>query len=205
MASRERGVKEIVLEVVLEYRPEDLRSWRGGRKDRAAQARARAGMGQQTSCQFAEHFTLALYQKGGWRGHRFYALDEPVRDPRAAAGLADARRCFSAGQLNALAQERAGSASAIAEPSLFLFRSTGEALFLEVTKGRERVPQEQLQGLAQIRRVLGAEVGVVYVKPHGPWYQPRHWELDLAAGCGRLLPRERETSSPLASLWNTMR
>jgi hypothetical protein len=162
-------------------------------------------MAQPTSCQFAEHFTLALYRKGGWDGHRYYALSEPVRDPRAAAGLAHVRRCFGEESLSALAQERAGMATEIALPSLFLFRSTGEVLFLEVTRGRERVPQAQLQGLAQIRRILGAEVGVVYVKPHGPWYEPRHWELDLAAGCGRLLPRERDYGPPLTGLWNMER
>jgi len=193
-------VKEIVLEVVLEFRPEDLRKWRGGRKLRAAQA-ALEGLGEQPGCQFAEHLTLARYRQGGWCGHRFYAMvDQAPDDPRAGAGQADLRRCFRAEQLRALAQEC--SASDV-EPSLFLFRSNGEALFLEVTKGRERVLPERLQRLAQIRRVLGAEVGVVYVKPHGPWYQPRQWELDLASSSGRLLPRERESSAKLAGLWNS--
>ena len=194
-------MKEIVLEVVLEYRPEELRKWRGGRRIRAAESRVPATSAHPPACQFAEHFTLSLYRKAGWSGHRFYGLDEQApRDARAAAGHIDVRRCFSAVQLQALARERGISA---ADPSLFLFRSSGDALFLEVTKGRERVPPERLQGLAQIRRVLGADVGVVYVKPHGPWYEPRQWELDLAAGSGRLLPRERESSSAsLAGLWN---
>jgi hypothetical protein len=205
LASAERGVKEIVLEVVLEYRPEDLRAWRGGRKFRAAETHALAHLGQQTSCQFAEHFTLDLYRKGGWCGHRFYALAGPAPDPRAAAGYADALRCFGAEPLRALAQERASCGCECAEPSLFLFRPTGEALFLEVIKGRERLSELQLQGLARIRRILGVGVGAVYVKPHGPWYQPRQWELDLDAGCGRLLAREREGGASLAGLWRTAR
>jgi hypothetical protein len=200
LASAERGVKEIVLEVVLEYRPEDLRRWRGGRKVRAAETHALAHLGQQTTCQFAEHFTLDLYRKGGWCGHRFYALDGSAHDPRAVAGYADALRCFDAQSLHALAQERE-----CAEPSLFLFRPAGEALFLEVIKGRERLSEQQLQGLARIRRALGVGVGVVYVKPHGPWYQPRQWELDLDAGCGRLLPRDREGGVSLAGLWHAAR
>jgi hypothetical protein len=205
MASAERGLKEIVLEVVLEYRPEDLRAWRGGRRLRAAEAQAIAHLGQQASCQFAEHFTLALYRKGGWCGHRFYALAGPARDPRAAAGYADALRCFGAESLRDLAQECAGSPFQYAEPGLFLSKPSGEALFLEITKGRERLSEQQLQGLARIRSILGAGVGAVYVKPRGPWYQPRQWELDLTAGCGRLLPREREPSVSLAGLWPTAR
>ena len=67
------------------------------------------------------------------------------------------------------------------EPDLFLYMENGPKLFLEVKKEHDRVSSAQLECLAQIRGVLKAEVGIIYVVKHGRQHKPRTFDLDLSA------------------------
>ena len=64
------------------------------------------------------------------------------------------------------------------EPDVFLYRESGEMLFLEVKKESDRVSEEQLKCLAQIREVLGADVGIVYLKEETRNYSPKTYNLN---------------------------
>lgn len=196
-------MKEILHELVLEYRPEDLRSWRSGRRPPWLDGEVPAHVRSHPSCHFGEYYTLARYRGNGWRGHRLCVLAGAAAEgAEREEAYADMLDCFGADRLDALAEERraCGMRDAIGGAALFLLRPTGEHLFLEVKKGRERVGDAHLHGLALIRRILSAEVGIVYLKQHGTWYEPRQYELDLSQGRGKQLRRESEPSA-LAAAW----
>lgn len=71
------------------------------------------------------------------------------------------------------------------EPDLFLYMDNGPKLFLEVKKDTDKVFDAQLECLAQIRRVLGAEIGIVHLVPYGSQYTPKVFELDLVTYKGK--------------------
>jgi len=63
----------------------------------------------------------------------------------------------------------------------------GHTLFLEVKKGSDRVRSAQLRAWAGIKAILGADVGVVYLRREAQIYTPKTYELDLQKRCGRVL------------------
>lgn len=77
--------------------------------------------------------------------------------------------------------------SGIGEPDIMLFDSEGRTLFLEVKKGADKISEAQLTCLAQIKSVLGADVGIVYLREENQKYRPKRYELDLHHHCGRLV------------------
>lgn len=68
-----------------------------------------------------------------------------------------------------------------------LFDDDGNTLFLEVNKERDKISGAQLTCLAQISSVLGAEVGIVYLREENQKYNSKKYELDLMDHSGRLI------------------
>ena len=63
----------------------------------------------------------------------------------------------------------------------------GPELFLEVKKEGDRVSAAQLECLAQIKSMLKAEIGIVYLVKHGHQHTPKTFELDFETFQGKAL------------------
>ena len=181
-------MKHIIQETVIRYRVEDLDAWKQGTKEAWLQGPLPAHVANQPEYHFGEYYVLSHFKAAYWSGHRFYALGnwEPANE-KIAAGRADIERCFSYQRLSAFRQARelSGRSDGKGEPDLFLFMDQGQTLFLEVKKGNDRLSEAQMQCLAQIKAILCAEVGVVYLATFGQNYKPKSFELDLVnhVGC----------------------
>jgi VRR-NUC domain len=183
---------EVLDELVLDYPLHDLADWIAGRRSRWLSGPVPTQVSSQPAYHFGEYFVLEHYRQLGWRGHRFYALGswEP-HNSKLAEGRKALASCFSQSALTQFraVRESCGRADGKGEPDLFLAREDGAALFLEVKKQHDRVSPEQLQCLAQIRAILKAGVGIVYLRLAGSPYRPKRYELDLSAMSGQQVAR----------------
>jgi VRR-NUC domain len=179
---------EVLEEIVLDYQPHDFADWVAGRRSRWISGPVPAQVSNQPAYHFGEYFVLNHYRRLGWCGHRFYALGSWEPDnSKLAEGREALASCFSPSALTLYraVRESCGRADGKGGPDLFFSREDGTALFVEVKKQRDRVSLEQLQCLAQIRAVLKAGVGIVYLRLAGAPYRPKRYELDLSAMNGR--------------------
>ena len=184
----------VIKEEVLKYQLSDLADWKAGKRQQWLQGTAHPHVANQPNYHFGEYFVIAHYARLGWQGHRFYALgnwepnSQKLKDGRDALA-----RTFEPCKLAEfrLAREACGRLDGKGEPDVFLVHPVHGALFLEVKKGRDRTSPEQLECLAQIRGILGANVGVVYLAKAGVPHTPRIYELEFnrngdAKSTGRL-------------------
>ena len=172
----------VINEIVLEYHASDLLDWKSGKREKWLEGISPAHVANQPSYHFGEYFVIAHYAKLGWQGYRFYALgDWEPNSPKLKEGREALARTFDSGKLAEFrrAREACGRIDGKGEPDVFLVHPEHGALFLEVKKGQDRISPEQLECLAQIRGILGANVGVVYLSEDGVPHTPRKYELEF--------------------------
>jgi hypothetical protein len=170
-------------ETVLVYHPSDLADWKAGRREKWLNGCLPAHVLNQPTYHFGEYFVLADYSKDGWKGHRFYALgDWEPTNPKLQEGRDAIERCFEKEKLDEFRRKRVecGRSDGKGEPDLFLHHPNGGSLFLEVKKERDQVSREQLECLGQIRGILHADIGIVYLAKAGVPYRPKRYELDVS-------------------------
>lgn len=180
----------ILKEIVIPYDPQDLLDWSNGFKGKFISGDVHSHVKNQPKYHFGEYFVLDHYAKLGLSGHRFYALGEwEPNSEKLRIGRAALFECFSPDLIEKFrtARERCGRSDGKGEPDVFLLNGDGQATFLEVKKGADRVSEEQLQCLAQIRSILGAEVGIVYLVEAGRQYVPKYYKLDLSSYRGEVI------------------
>jgi hypothetical protein len=177
-------------EIVLRYSREQRDEW-----NRADEAGKRALIPtfhevhpmvvRQPRYHFGEFFTLRhFHQTEGWLGFRFFVLGyvSDFENARYAPGGEQVRRMFPKAKLDALIVARGAGRSDAGDPDLFLYKPTGEAMFLEVKVGADRLHADgrQLQALAQIRHYLGCKAEVVHLVESGATYAPRTYWVEMA-------------------------
>lgn len=157
-----------ITETVIEYHPDDLANWKRGEKAKFLSGISPAPeILNQPTHHFGEYFVLSYFKKAGWKGFHHYALGEwEPNNKKYDEGRQKIRESFSSQQLSILRKKRelipcdkAGKG----EPDLFLYMDKGPKLFLEVKKESDRKSPAQLRCLAQIKAILGAEIGVIYL------------------------------------------
>jgi len=181
-------------EVILAYQPAELARWKQGHRDLIpAGTESRDIVANQPSYHFGEHYVLAHFMREGWSGYPDYLL-MPEVEPRIArhqSGRKMLERIALPERLLALRLARRQSEDGrkgYGEPDLFLYKSSGEMLFLEVKKQGDTVMDRQLICLAQIRQYLKAEAQLVYLQEAGKRPRtPKVFEVDLASSMVRRL------------------
>ena len=180
-------MRYVIEETILEYQPSDLADWKAGQRERWLKGEAPAHVANQPSFHFGEYFVLAHYALLGWQGYRFYALGNwEATNPKLKDGRDALARTFKQGTLDEFRQARdaCGRSDGKGEPDIFLVHPQFGSLFLEVKKGSDRISPEQLECLAQIRGILRAGIGIVYLVKAGVPYLPKQHELDIGATRG---------------------
>ena len=176
-------------EKVLPYRAEQHEAWTAGDKSLVPPWHpVHDIVRNQPTYHFAEFLTLDHYHRTeGWRGFRFFVLGVPsdMGNERYAPGGEMIDRLISPDKLTAFRRARSTDPRefkfAKGEPDLFLYKDGGDAMFLEVKKGKDApdAEQYQLRCLSQIRSILGIRAEIVYVVEEGKLYNPRRHEYDL--------------------------
>jgi len=153
-----------ITELVLTYTQNELDSWKKGDKSLVPDwVDISDVIYNQPNYHFGEYYVLRYFGNTGWRGFVDYGIGtwEP-ENHRYDKGRKKIEDIFSFSKLSKIRRIREGLSSG--EPDVFLYRNSGETLFLEVKKENDRISQEQLVCLAQIKGILESEVGVVYLK-----------------------------------------
>lgn len=153
-----------ITETVLAYEQRELDAWRDGDKSLVPGWLSIPDIVlNQPAYHFGEYFVLRHYSQRGWKGFVHYAIGEwEPGIQRYDKGRAKVEELFAGVRLDKIREVRRGLSSG--EPDLFLYNDVGEALFIEVKKQSDRIKPEQLQCLAQIRTILQARVGIVYLR-----------------------------------------
>ena len=174
-------------EIVLTYKSTQLDDWKKGDKSLIpAVIEIPDDVLNQQSYHFGEYFVLNYYMGKGWKGFVDYAIgDWEPNNKKYDNGRKVLEELFSYARLSKIKSIRAGLLSG--EPDVFLYKETGETLFLEVKKEQDKIFSEQLVCLAQIKAILKADVGVVYLKEESKTYTPNIYELDLDEHSGRVI------------------
>ncbi|BCT69431.1 hypothetical protein NNRS527_03054 [Nitrosospira sp. NRS527] len=191
-----------ITETVIKYREEDLTAW----KNIEEKMKLLEGYSppqdvfNQPTYHFGEYFVLNYFKKAQWSGYRFYALGEwEPNNPKVLEGREKIKEMFTIQKLEEFRRQRvlSGHAAGQGEPDLFLYMESGPTLFLEVKKGGDRVSPAQLTCLAQIKAILEADVGIVYLAKYGQKYKPKTYELNLETfeGCLHVSPEEKSNIS----------
>jgi hypothetical protein len=168
-------------ETIIEYHPDDLEAWKNGIKDKWLEGRkVPPEVYHQTRYHFGEYFVLNYFEKARWHGYCFYSFSESGLE-KLQEGQKKIAELFPIDGLAAFRDIRSRSIYPVGkgEPDLFLYMDNGPKLFLEVKKERDRVSAAQLECLAQIRGILKAEIGIVYLVKHGHQHTPKTFELDF--------------------------
>lgn len=176
-------------ERVLRYRPEQYAAWKAGDKSLVPSwHEIHDIIRNQPNYHFAEFLTLDHFARtAGWQGFRFFVLGvvADMRHDRYAPGGRMIEKLFPADRLRALRMARSTDEReyryAKGEPDLFLYKDSGETLFLEVKKGQDApdTEQYQLRCLSQIRSILGCPAEIVYVAKEGVGYEPKRYTYQL--------------------------
>ncbi len=172
-------------EIVLKFRTPELKAWIAGDKSLTLPFIELDSMIlNQNAYHFGEIFTIDhFWRQSGWLGFRFFALGawEPeVR--RYEKGRRMIERMTDASRLATLRRVRCADPRELkgkGEPDVFLYKSSGEMMFLEVKKGADKIDEYQLRCLSQVRQVLGCAAEIVYLCEEGRLYRPKTYEYDL--------------------------
>ncbi len=178
-------------EIVLTYRAEQYEAWTRGDKSLIPPFHPTHDIVlNQPRYHFGEFLTLDHFHRAeAWLGFRFFALGvtADLNHPRYAPGGEMIHRMIPANRLESFRNARSTDPreyrNAKGEPDLFLYKPTGEVLFLEVKKGQDSPDNEryQLRCLTQIRSILGCRAEIVYVREERQRYSPRTYTIDLEA------------------------
>lgn len=148
-------------EEVLEYEQHQLDQWKAGDKSLIPDfLDIYSDYQNQPSNHFGEIFVLDHYNKNyGWKGFRFYALGtwEP-NNPKYDRSRKKIGELFSKEKMVRFWTSRVqeDKRSGKGEPDLMLYNDEGEVLFIEVKKESDKIFDEQLRCLAQIKAILNA-------------------------------------------------
>lgn len=177
-----------IAETVIEYPGDDLAAWKIGDKKKLLEGHIPPGdVFNQPTYHFGEYFVLNYFMKARWFGYRFYALGEwEPNNPKVLEGRKKIEEIFAKQKLAEFRRQRAlsGCAGGKGEPDLFLYMESGPTLFLEIKKEGDNVAPAQLTCLAQIKSILEADVGIVYLAKYGEQYKAKTYELDLETFVG---------------------
>jgi hypothetical protein len=169
-------------EVVLTYGPEELARWKSGDKWLIPPfAECYPIVKNQPAYHFGEYFTFDhFYRSEGWKGFRFFVLN-CVGDYEYARYGPGGRKIEQMVGKQRLEQFRVACEHMFAgEPDLFLYKDSGEMLFLETKKGEDRINETQLRCLAHIRSILGARAEIVYLCEAGEGrHDPRTYWIEI--------------------------
>jgi hypothetical protein len=185
-------MKHIIEEQILVYEQEQLNQWKSGDKSLIPHfIDLHSDYKNQQSYHFGEIFVISAFHRlQGWKGFRFYALGtwEPNnqkydRSREMIAKLFPARKLAEFRE----ARREQDRTSGKGEPDVMLYNDNGQSLFLEVKKGSDKIFDAQLTCLAQIKSILGAEIGIIYVREESQKYTPKKYELDLLNHSGRAI------------------
>ena len=171
----------VVPEIVLPYPPALYEAWKAGDKSLIpGWVDVPAIVSNQPSYHFGEYFVLRHYADLGWRGYVHFAIGtwEPSIE-KYRSGREKVEDVFGPERLGRIRAVSSEVRDGKGEPDVFLYKDTGETLFLEVKKGSDRVAPAQLECLAQIHAVLGADVGVVYLREEGRVRRPKSYALPV--------------------------
>ena len=182
-------VQHTFTEIVLPYQAEQYEAWKRGDKSLIpAFHECHDIVVRQPSHHFGEFFVLDHFHRhGDWLGYRFFALTvtADLDHPRYAPGGLQIQKMFPAAKLAAFRRARSFDPREYVhgkgEPDLFLFKSSGEMLFLEVKKGTDSPDDEQyqLRCLAQIRSILGCGAEMVYLRNEMQAYSAKTYTVDV--------------------------
>lgn len=179
-------MRHVFEEIVLRFTPEQREAWNSGDKSLIpAFHEVHPMILNQPTYHFGEFFTMNHFHRtAGWLGYRFYVLAylDDFKNPRYAKGGHQIRKTFAPDRLRALIDARGKGRTDGGDPDVFLYKPTGEAMFLEVKVGKDRIDKlgAQLQSLAQIRTFLGCRAEVVHLIPEGERYTPRKYWVEMA-------------------------
>jgi hypothetical protein len=168
-------------ETIIEYHPDDLEAWKTNKKDKWLEGRVvPPEVFHQSRYHFGEYFVLNYFEKALWRGYCFYSFSKSSLE-KLQEGQNKISELFPSDRLTAFRDVRSRSKyqEGKGEPDLFLYMDNGPKLFLEVKKESDRVSAAQLECLAQIRGILNAEIGIVYLVKHNHQHTSKAFELDL--------------------------
>ena len=167
-------------ETLIEYHPDDLDAWKRGEKKKWLGGRVvPPEVYNQPRYHFGEFFVLNYFEKARWHGFCFYSFDSSLE--KYQEGHKKLTELFPDDRLVAFRDVRSRSSfpEGKGEPDLFLYMENGPTLFLEVKKEQDQVSPAQLEYLAQIRAILKAEIGIVYLVKHSHQHVPKTFELNL--------------------------
>jgi hypothetical protein len=182
-------------ELVLSYPKEQFDAWKRGDRsvipafhevpDKVRNQQAK-GMGHN----FIEFFVLNYFHRTeGWKGHRYFVLGrlEDMKHAHYARGGEQIAKTISPNRLAAFRKARSLDPKerihAKGEPDLFLYKETGERMFLEVKRSTDKLDRDnyQLRCLAQIRSILDCRAEIVHVREENERYTPRAHTIEFEA------------------------
>lgn len=168
-----------ILETVFTYPDSLLIEWKDGKKDWIPETLfVPNDVFTQQNFHFGEYYALKKYMQLGWQGTAFYALgDWELNNPKYTEGRELVNRYVDPIRLSMLKALRKGISKG--EPDLMLYKEDGSLMFVEVKKQSDRVSTEQLVCLAQIKSILGCEVGITYLAEEKRNYTAKTYELDV--------------------------
>lgn len=184
--------KIYIEEQIFVYRKEQLDQWKSGNKFLIPNfLELHQDYQAQPAYHFGEIFVIDTFNRlSGWKGFRFYALGTWEMDnPKYDQSRKIISEIFPDDKLNKFhkARHKEDSMSGIGEPDVMLYKDKGESLFLEVKKEKDRISKEQLTCLAQIKSILEADIGIIYLREENQKYSPKKYELDLINYCGKIV------------------
>ena len=167
-------------ETVIEYHPNDLEEWKHGDKQKLLAGRkVPPEIHNQPEYHFGENFVLKHYEQKGWNGFTFYSFDSTLE--KYKEGKRKIEELFPKKSLDLFRDARLRSKYAPDSglPDLFLYNDDGLVMFIEVKKQGDKASEVQFERLAQIRAILKAEIGIVYLVEKNHSHTPKTYKLDL--------------------------
>lgn len=179
-----------IQEKVIFYNRSQLLAWRKGDKSLILDFLERhAVLQNQQAYHFGEYFALRYYHElDGWLGFNFYALGSQYpNSKKCEAGRRKVEEIIPAKKLSRFRSLRTEDVlkAGAGEPDLFLYKNSGEYMFVEVKKQTDRIRPEQLKCMAQLRVVLECPVEIVYLCADGRFHKPKTYILDLESFTGQ--------------------
>lgn len=174
-------------ELVIDYTIEQLNAWKEGDKSLIPKwIEVPDEVYNQPNYHFGEYFVLRHFSAHGWRGFVNYAIGEWEPDNRKyLRGRKKIEEKIDPSKLSKIRRLRKDDTGG--EPDVFLYKDANEILFLEVKKESDKISEEQLICLAQIKGILEADVGAVYLKEKNKAYKPKTYELNIDNYIGRVV------------------
>ncbi|MDF4415098.1 VRR-NUC domain-containing protein [Vibrio parahaemolyticus] len=168
-----------IQETIFKYPKALLESWKNGEKSWIPETLfVPNDVLTQQNFHFGEYYALKKYMELGWQGTAFYALgDWELNNPNYTKGRELVNQYVDPIRLSMLKALRKGKSKG--EPDLMLYKEDGSLMFVEVKKQSDRVSTEQLVCLAQIKSILGCEVGITYLAEENRNYTAKTYELDV--------------------------